>query len=508
MGVRVLTNGLTGSKSDKSECWMSLRAPELFRVMEKIDKEYALVRKDAQKYIEKIDFNKRMLELVLAEATVAYQEVYKAGPLYARIPGGLPLGGPCMMKLPDTVLFFHRMKLRNDTFLRVNVLHNDMVNMVLRAHLSVHGLHLKGAYDHTTTGQVRGTLVHTPTTGELGIFLEDIKYTIEGRYRFMGDRLVIELIVSTLSIRNMALKYPNATDSDPPVRLLKKNMADFRTGLKTDLDKWVQDYFNGYLIVSDLQDIPSLWKLREYDQYKTSKLAAFTDLAVARINKRILDIGGDYIRVPKFKIVAAYGLVINIYDGALRGLDTMYRRSVATTVFKRDNLRYVDAIIGFKDLEVSYRYVVNFPPGPLMPPSLTGVLRMSAKDLTAHLSLGLLMDPEVVELDINFINPPGADDITIEGAANILMSNFKHILRYEIATIMSNSLMYGVGLLRTLPRCEPFVPGMLRNTTKLGKFNKKKSLSTSSKNSDEARSKESNYTRPQRRHGTTVKMML
>lgn len=63
--------------------------------------------------------------------------------------------------------FFHRMKLRNDTFLRVNILHNDMENMVLKAHLSVNGLHLRGGYDHTTTNQVRGTLVHTPTVGEL-----------------------------------------------------------------------------------------------------------------------------------------------------------------------------------------------------------------------------------------------------------------------------------------------------------------------------------------------------
>lgn len=36
----------------------------------------------------------------------------------------------------------------------------------------------------------------------------------------------------------------------------------------------------------------------------------------------------------------------------------MFRRSVATTILERPNLRYVDAIIGFSDMKVSVRSIL------------------------------------------------------------------------------------------------------------------------------------------------------
>ncbi|CAB3261634.1 unnamed protein product [Arctia plantaginis] len=238
--------------------------------------------------------------------------------------------------------------------------------------------------------------------------------------------------------------------------------GDFMVRLKADLDKWIQDYFNDYLIMTSLKDVPTISALQKYDQKKATELAVFTDDALTMLNKKLRDIGGDAILLPDFKILTSYGLSITMHAGTLRGLNTMFRRSVATTILERTNLRYVDAIIGFSDMKVSYDYEINFPPSQHSPPTLNGAFIMSTNKLTAHLSLGFLSDREILELDFDFIKRMGVESITVEGGANLHIANFKHLLQHEIATIMSSSVTYGVRLLKTLPKCEPFVPGMLK----------------------------------------------
>lgn len=41
-----------------------------------------------------------------------------------------------------------------------------------------------------------------------------------------------------------------------------------------------------------------------------------------------------------------------MYDGVIRGLDTIYRRSVATGKLDSSNVRHLDAIVGFTGLKV------------------------------------------------------------------------------------------------------------------------------------------------------------
>lgn len=64
--------------------------------------------------------------------------------------------------------FFHRMKLRNDTYFRLNSLHNDLSNMIVTIDLGLNDLHLKGAYERSLNAEKKpSVLIYTPTFGQV-----------------------------------------------------------------------------------------------------------------------------------------------------------------------------------------------------------------------------------------------------------------------------------------------------------------------------------------------------
>ncbi|XP_075978226.1 uncharacterized protein LOC142977961 [Anticarsia gemmatalis] len=447
---------------DDSNCWMKLGAPGLFKTMEKLDKKYATTRKTVQRHFEDDTFDDQMLEEMLRYRGAAARELTNEMIHFAVIPAGINLGGLLIMRMPNSLVFFHRMKLRNSTVFRINALHNDLESMTLRAHISLNDLHLKGAYDRTLTDGSRSKLAYQPTFGELQIFLKDARYKMEGRYRLIKKRLVIELVISEITVEDVIIEYANQKVDNPVIRIEKRNVREFLERLKTDLDKWVKDYFNDRLIYTGLEKVPMISSLENYDKEKAAALAEYMDYAIDTINKRIRKHKGQHIRTPEFTITTLEGVTFTITHGCLRGLDTLYRRSVATSVLTPKNVRKVDAIVGFSDLKVIYRYQLSTPiVGGLGSATQAGVVTLSANELTAHLGLGLLKDPEVVEIDIDFLNPLGPDSLTVEGPGNILISNFKHLLKHEITAIMANSLIFGVNLLKSLPKCTPFPPAVV-----------------------------------------------
>ncbi|CAB3227133.1 unnamed protein product [Arctia plantaginis] len=396
----------------------------------------------------------RKLTKLSDEDTVDHRDSPEQRRYLAKIPSGMNLGGLCVMSLQNSVLYLHRLKLSDDTFFQLKDLHNDIDNMVLKGQLLFNNLNLTEAYDRSLMAKDPSILKHTNSYGELQVFMEDVHYTVEGRYTMKKDRLAIELIVSTLDTKFITLTHSNANKTDPPIWLDKQNMGDFMLRLKADLDKWVQDYFNEYLTVTNLENVPSILKLREYDQHKGGQLAKFVDNALIRMNNKLHNIVGDTVRIPNFKITASHNMSIWIHAGTLRGLDTMYRRSQATKILKKKkNILNVDTIIGFRDLKVLYAYEIQFPLSSQTAPTLNGLLIMSANQQTAHITLELLNKTKILELDIDFLNRMGADAITIEGAAKVVMKKFKYILHHEIATIMSNSIVHTTQLLKTLLIC-------------------------------------------------------
>lgn len=59
------------------------------------------------------------------------------------------------------------MKLRNDTYFRVDWLHNELNHMMVRMNLSLNDLHLKGAYERSLTDIDPSVLLYAPTFGEV-----------------------------------------------------------------------------------------------------------------------------------------------------------------------------------------------------------------------------------------------------------------------------------------------------------------------------------------------------
>uniref|UniRef100_A0A2A4JCY0 Uncharacterized protein n=1 Tax=Heliothis virescens TaxID=7102 RepID=A0A2A4JCY0_HELVI len=314
-----------GAEIPKSSCWMTLNAPHLFKVMDEIDDRYQSVRTDIHEALMATDFDEDMIKGLVRSRGSALREVHVFK--QRMIPSGLNLGGYCMLRMPESVLFFHRMKLRNNTYFRIESLHNDFANMQVRIDLCLNDLHLKGAYERSLTDDNPSVLFYAPTFGEV----------------------------------------------------------------------------------------------EKYDKEKATALEEYTDKAVNAIVTRIRLLNADTIRVPAFTFKSIHGVEIKLYDGYLRGLDSMYRRSVATGVKLKD-IRKVDTVVGFSNLKVVYKYEAILPTGV---PPLAGVLTLSANELSAHLALGLVKEPEAVDLDIEFLDQMKPESLTVEEPANTIDSKLQ-----------------------------------------------------------------------------------
>ncbi|KAJ8722199.1 hypothetical protein PYW08_004601 [Mythimna loreyi] len=446
--------GQLDGSAPPSNCWMTLDAANHLNIMDRIDDNYFDVRHDVQEALEERNFDKKMIKGFRASRGAAYRELNAHQT--RMIPSGINLGGFCMLRMPESVLFFHRMKLRNNTFFTVQYLHNDLTSMVIRINLGLNDIHLKGAYERTLNDLKPNVLLYSPTFGEVEFLLKDVKYKIEGRYRVVRNRLLIELISSEILCDDILMTYVTQAIESTPARIEKENLGGFLSKMKTDLDLWLKDYFNDYLTLeADTEGIPEMAQLAKYDQEKTVALEDFTDQSINAIVTRIRLLNAETIRVPSFTFKTIHGLQIKLFDGVLHGLDTMYRRSVPTGL-KQKKIRKVDSVVGFSNLKVVYKYEALVPTAV---PPLTGLLTLSANELTAHLALAMVKDPETVDLDIEFLGQAKPEALTLEGGANILIANFKHLLEHQILSVMSNSLIYSVIMLKSLPRCEPFLPG-------------------------------------------------
>ncbi|XP_021185510.3 uncharacterized protein LOC110372842 isoform X1 [Helicoverpa armigera] len=434
-----------------SNCWMKLNAPHHFTVMDQIDDRYNTVRTDIHDAMMGSNFDEHMIEDLVQSRGAALREIHAFHSTSA-IPSGINLGGFCMLRMPDSVLFFHRMKLRNNTHFKIESLHNDFTNMMVRINLCLHDLHLKGAYERSLTDDDPSVLIYAPTFGEVEFLLRNVKYKMEGQYRIIKNRLRIEMVNSEIIADDILMTYVNQAAGSSAVKIKKENLGNFMSRLKIDLDLWLKHYFNDYMIFISLDGISDIDKYSKYDKERATALEEYTDKAITDIVTRIRQLKADTIPVPAFTFNSIQGVVIKLYDGVIRGLDSMYRRSVATGVKQKD-IRRVDTVVGFSNLKVVYKYEAMLPTGV---PPLAGVLILSANELSAHLALTLVKDPETVDLDIEFLDQMKPESLTVEGAANTMIGNFKHLLEHQIVAMMSNTLLHGILMLRSLPSCQPF----------------------------------------------------
>ncbi|KAF9421181.1 hypothetical protein HW555_002893, partial [Spodoptera exigua] len=388
----------------------------------------------------------------------AFREIHKYSHKAWMIPSGMNLGGYSMMKMTDSVLFFHRMKLRNNTHFRVNFIHNDISKMMITINLALVDLHLKGAYERALTEDDPSVLIYAPNFGEVEFLLKNVKYLMKGQYRLVNKHLTIELVKSDIEIEETLMMYTNQAIESAAIRLEKEKMGAFLSRLQNDLDEWMKDYFNDYLIYIELDGIEHMQELEKYDQEKTIVLQEYTDASIALINARTRKLNADVIKIPNFTLKSIHGLQISLHDGALHGLNSMFRRSVPTG-YKMDKVRKIDSIVAFSNLKVVYKYEAIIPTGV---PSLSGELTLTANEVAARLGLSVIEEPDTVDLDIQFLNQMKAESLTVEGPANTLIANFRHVLENEIITLMASSLVHGVESLKSLPHCVPlFIPGQI-----------------------------------------------
>ncbi|XP_072948780.1 uncharacterized protein [Epargyreus clarus] len=444
----------TKSSSEDRQCWMNVDSKKHFAVMDKLDERYFSSRLEYQEAAKNDNFDGEMLAMLLKTKGAAEREIQKMDGDPRLIPAGISLGGYCMMRMPNSLLFFHRMKLRNDTHFRVTYLHNDLMNMVLHGHISLNDLHLLGSYDRSITDKDPSILYYTPTYGQVELLLKNVQYTMEGRYRLLKDRLTIELIISNIVLDDVMMTYLNNASSQP-IRLEKKNIEEFLGRLQIDLDEWLKDYFNDYLMYFGLIGNKSDNKFQQYDKEKAIELNDYTDHVIQLVIRRLHKINAGSVKLPKFTIFTGNGMELVLKDGSLRGLDSIYRRSVATGKKEKD-IRKIDAVVGFSNLKVTYQYEALIASNT---PALSGIMIFSADELTARMSLALVENPESVDLQFEFLDQAKPESLTVEGAANRVISNFKYILEQHVIAIMSNTLIYNVRMLRTITRCVPALHG-------------------------------------------------
>ncbi|XP_059052132.1 uncharacterized protein LOC131846759 [Achroia grisella] len=157
-------------------------------------------------------------------------------------------------------------------------------------------------------------------------------------------------------------------------------------------------------------------------------------------------------------LAVTFGIIVvkelKLKNGVLHGLDSMYRRSVATGIrVKGENIRKTDVIIGFSNLKAVYNYDAVLTTGV---PPLNGQLILSADELTSLMSIKLVKDSETVDINFEFMQQMKPESLALEGPANTMIANFKHLLELHIIAIMSNSMIYQIKLLSSLTKCQPY----------------------------------------------------
>ncbi|KAI8436954.1 hypothetical protein MSG28_010376 [Choristoneura fumiferana] len=400
-----------------------------------------------------------IIQAMLNTRAIAERALQNFGGDSNLIPAGLNLGGHCMLRMPQSVLFFHRMKLRNNTHFRINFLQNDLSNMLVTLRFSLNDLHLMGDYERAITYSSPSTLYYTPTYGELEFLLKDVEYNVEGRYRLIDDRLYVEHVISELMPRRILMRYmkENNTASMTTVKLDIPNIYPYLLRMQNDLDHWLKDYFNDFLIYFDLPGTGVNSQNQAYENAKTMIRNRFADSVIKGVRKRLRQVNSSSIMIPDFKIYSVNEMEITLYDGIIRGLDTIFRRSVTTGKLDRANVRHLDTIVGFSTLKVEYKYNMFLRTG--LPP-LFGMLVLDVDELTARLALKTVRDSPTLDMHYVLMAPfDKARSLVVEGPANRYIAKYKHILENQISSIMSSTLMHYMQQLDSLARCHTHLIG-------------------------------------------------
>ncbi|XP_061716304.1 uncharacterized protein LOC133524351 [Cydia pomonella] len=422
--------------------------------MGQLEKKYKDVREAYAKQVDSQRFNERMLEALAQRRGIAERALQKFEGNPNLIPAGLNLGSYCMMRMPGSMLFFYRLKLRNNTRFTVNFIHNDVKQLTLTMRLSLNDLHLLGQYERALTSKEDPSkLYYRPNKGEVEFLLKNVNYKVEGRYRLLDGRLHIEHIISEIPPMQILMRYTTDTEGKS-VPLDPNSLKDYLNRMQTDLDHWIKDYFNDFLMLYGVEELGKNKEIQAYENERTILLNGFADHVTGMLNGRMRE-KGPSLMMPDFTLNAANGMQIRLYDGSVRGLDTMYRRSV-TTGKHVGEVRYVNTDIGFGGLKTEYRYDTYVKTG--MPP-VSGVFVLNSEDISAHMALQIVgYKPSVPDLLITFLRHGKPESLTVEGPASRIIANFKHLLEHHIISIMSSTLIHHIRSLSALTKCDPKLP--------------------------------------------------
>ncbi|XP_063536578.1 uncharacterized protein LOC134746187 isoform X1 [Cydia strobilella] len=319
---------------------------------------------------------------------------------------------------------------------------------------SLNDLHLLGEYERAITfKEDPSQLYYRPNKGEVEFLLKDVKYKVEGRYRLLDGRLHIEHILSEIPPMQILMRY-SADNEGKSVPLDPNSLEDYLNRMQIDLDHWLKDYFNDFLMLYGVEEVKKNKQIQEYENERTILLNQFADQVMGVLNGRMRE-KGPSLMMPDFTLNTANGMQIRLYDGSVRGLDTMYRRSV-TTGKNVGEVRHIDTDIGFSGLKTEYRYDTYVKTG--MPP-VSGVFVLNSEDISAHMALQIVgYKPSVPDLLITFLRHGKPESLTVEGPASRIIANFKHLLEHHIISIMSSTLIHHIRSLSALTKCDPQLP--------------------------------------------------
>ncbi|XP_041979355.1 uncharacterized protein LOC121733226 [Aricia agestis] len=449
--------------NETNDCNLDYNVEKFFEDINAIEVKYAKARKTFHRLVGGKEFDDNMIKEMVSQGGAAIRTAYEHVKPNT-IPAGINLGGHVIMRLERTVLMFYRLRLRNNTIFQLDSIRNNFEDMTLSAKLRLNELHLFGTFSSCLRRR-KSSLAHDyyltcrHKYGDIEILLSNVRYKVQGRYRLLQDKLKLEHIVSKLDIEHMGVSLPDRQLSRRQFKNIQEDskwrssLDEFIVRLKTDLDKWMLDYFNDYLMYFvELENGPDVDNFLRYDGERTKLANEFVDNTIELLTSRLRDIHQACPKIPDYTISPSTKMaMLELSRGQLMGLDSMYRRSAAT-VSPGDN-REVNAVVGFSNMKVYYFYyfVRNRHP-------YKGLIVLTADDVSAQLSIKLnksRKDHEQVVVKLKILNVAETNFLTVRGLG--LLPAFKSLLENQIESIMAQTVVKAIKNLGAAARCEPTI---------------------------------------------------
>ncbi|KAG7308493.1 hypothetical protein JYU34_005703 [Plutella xylostella] len=442
--------GQKGGADDECEktCYININGKEFFTQMNKLYKANKAIKDNYENAVrhEIASFQ----EALLASRGVAKRAPTSFGGDPDSVPAGLNLGGDRWMQTDNrSVLFFHRMKLRNKTHFQMEGLSYSFNSLTCR--LRLQDLRLRGTFERLMLDP-GASFFYQPTFGTADLLLQDVRCTMVARLRLDAGRLRAELMKSSgqdllqVDDHNVRLTYDdNESNKEPETITLTANVIrNLKDKIRNDLNEWIKDYFNDYYAYHGPQYLADD-RYQKFDNDRIGLTNNYTDNVIKTLRQRLPRV----LELPDFTITTVNAMRISLTSGTVQGLNSLHRRSMATDFLDtRFNRRVVETVVGFSGVRLTYKFEVKFDQK-----TKRGNFHLTFNEITSHMCLMLYNSKQKHKLyfnDIEMSEPAAA----VDGEAQQHVARFKYLVEHELKTILKHLLREVILKMRYITECD------------------------------------------------------